>query len=528
MSMQALVSRRVLLRQAFGATLVLPAVGVLAACGGGVTPSVAGTTTASTPATTAVTSSATLTAASSATSTVAATTSVASTAAVTSAAATVTVAKVTATTGALSAADAPAAGPKVVLHYEPWAIDQPTHGGPVGYQHLQKAFNQASPNGYKVNTVTPPGKFYEALQIAVVAGTSPDTFQEDLGPVAIYAGQKVSEALDSYIARDKFDLTQLYPFSVQMMKWDGKVYAMMQHTDIVLLWYNADLMRELGMDAGTPPKTWSDMEALAQKGVLRTGNLLTRMGYDSNSWPVCWIQANGGKILSDDGRKALFDSPQAVETVEWMRQMYNQVDGGKAAVDQFGKDASGKTAGGQSEGPFENGKVVAYNNGNWEADAMRRAQNQFKFAVSPLPSGPSGPADSANNVYMGGIFCALSASSKRKDGGWEYLKFIGNKPGGVAIETGTADVSGNIEASKDPTVLNDPDTGFGRKETQPLFTQVSGTRDVTGPVSGDIQYKYLGAAVADALQNKTDTTTALKQAVQLANAALDKYYSTVK
>jgi len=73
------------------------------------------------------------------------------------------------------------------------------------------------------------------------------------------------------IARDKFDLNQLYPFSVFQMKWDGKVYAMMQHTDINIMWYNTDLLRQTGLDPSNLPKTWDDLEQLALKGIKKSG-----------------------------------------------------------------------------------------------------------------------------------------------------------------------------------------------------------------------------------------------------------------
>ncbi len=420
----------------------------------------------------------------------------------------------------------------VVEHWEPWPIDQPTHGGPVGYKHLQDAFNQAKPGGYTVQTITPPsptnGTFATALKTAIASGSSPDTFQQNLNEVALYAGQKATLALDSYMATDKFDLNQLFPFSVFQMKWDGKVYAMMQHTDINIMWYNTDLLRQTGLDPSNLPKTWDDLEQMALKGIKKNGPDMVQIGFDptrGNGTPS-WLQANGVKILSDDGRKATFDGAQAIETLEWLKKIYNQVDGGKAAVDAFQKNSSSKVSG-SSFGAYENGKALSLNNGNWEADAIRRANKQLPLAVASLPSGPSGPKDSSHNVFMGGIFCALSATGKHRDGGWKYLQFIGGPIGGTAVETDTADVSGNIEASKNPTILNDPNSGFGRKDTQPLFPLAGGTRDIQSAVGPDVQYSALENAVSQVLQNKTDTATALGEAVKVANAALDKYYNNL-
>ena len=487
--------------------LALPTVGILAACGANGT---------ATSATSTVAAPITSTAAPSAAATTAASTAAAAAPASTASAAQT----------AAAAGSAPVTGPKAVLHYEPWPIAQATHGGPVGYKHLMDDFNAAKPGGYTVSVVTPPGKnFYEALQVAVAGGSSPDTFQEDLGPVAIYGMNGVATALDSYVARDKFDLSQLFPFSVEMMKWDGKIYSMMQHTDIVFNWYNTDLLQQAGLDPTALPKTWDELEQLAAKGIKKNGEQLVQIGY-SPEWQVPFLLSNGVKLFADGNRKVAFNTPAGVETLDWWKKMINVVNGGQVALNAYVK-AEGATKNGSTFGPFETSRQLAKTNGNWEADAMRRAGDVTKFSVGPLPSGPSGAKDNKGNVYMGGIFCALSATGKNKEGGWEFLKFLAGPVGGVAVETGTADVSGNMAASKNPTVLSDPENSFGRKEALPLFPVATATRDVPGPVSNKVG-GFLGSAFDSVVKNKMDATTALKQAEQLSNAALDTFFSNVK
>ena len=69
---------------------------------------------------------------------------------------------------------------------------------------------------------------------------------------------------------------------------------------------------------------------------------IERIGFDPgaydagtfNSFFTAWLMANGGKYASDDGRKLLFDGPQASGALDWTLQVLRG-NGGKDAVAEF-------------------------------------------------------------------------------------------------------------------------------------------------------------------------------------------------
>ncbi|MEV0001467.1 ABC transporter substrate-binding protein [Micromonospora sp. NPDC050980] len=88
-------------------------------------------------------------------------------------------------------------------------------------------------------------------------------------------------------------------------RYEGKLYAAPKNTNVQLLWYRADLVSQ-------PPKTWDEMISAAQqlKQQGKPYQVLT-MGAQYEGLVVLFntlAESAGGKILSDDGKKAVMDA----------------------------------------------------------------------------------------------------------------------------------------------------------------------------------------------------------------------------
>lgn len=120
-------------------------------------------------------------------------------------------------------APAPGAATKPVNGFEfwqPWPIDQPTHGGPIGWKQLSEAFNSTTTN--KVQISTPSGDFIAAVQAAISAGTPPDGWQADQQWMVVYAAKGAAAPLDDLIKRDKWDKASVFPSAYETMTWNGR------------------------------------------------------------------------------------------------------------------------------------------------------------------------------------------------------------------------------------------------------------------------------------------------------------------
>jgi ABC-type glycerol-3-phosphate transport system substrate-binding protein len=83
-----------------------------------------------------------------------------------------------------------------------------------------------------------------------------------------------------------------------------------------------------------------------------TGSTSASAGHDATF--VSWLYTNNGKYVSDDGRTLLFNSPEGVETLEWMINFTNNINGGIENVTDFFQD----TAFAQGDHPWYDNKQV--------------------------------------------------------------------------------------------------------------------------------------------------------------------------
>ncbi|HEX6686885.1 MAG TPA: extracellular solute-binding protein, partial [Candidatus Limnocylindrales bacterium] len=103
-----------------------------------------------------------------------------------------------------------------------------------------------------------------------------------------------------------------------------------------LLVYSGADFKAAGLDPDQPPKTWQEVKAAADKLTQRADGKISRAGLVMPSDPIgaqqtfsTLIWSNGGELLSPDGRKAAFSSPEGIAALEYQAALYN----GATAVD---------------------------------------------------------------------------------------------------------------------------------------------------------------------------------------------------
>ncbi|MEU4370934.1 ABC transporter substrate-binding protein [Micromonospora chersina] len=195
-------------------------------------------------------------------------------------------------------------------------------------------------------------------------------------------------------------------------RYEDKLYAAPKNTNVQLLWYRSDLVQE-------PPKTWDEMISAAQqlKQQGKPYQVLT-MGAQYEGLVVLYntlAESAGGKILSDDGRKAVMDA------------------GTVRALDQLKKFAtSGVTSpsfSNATEDPvrleFQSGGGAFEVNWPFVYPAMQEAAPDLAKKVKWARM-PGIDANTPSKVTIGGVNMAVSAYSKHPTESFEAAKCIRN------------------------------------------------------------------------------------------------------
>jgi len=125
--------------------------------------------------------------------------------------------------------------------------------------------------GEKVEAIKLPGDGYvERVALDLSAGTAADVIQMDSFVVSELASAGYVQPLDD-LAGSWDQYGSYMKGLLDVVSYDGHVYALPTDTDVRMLWYNLELFKQAGIATPWAPKTWDDVLAAAQAIKDKTG-----------------------------------------------------------------------------------------------------------------------------------------------------------------------------------------------------------------------------------------------------------------
>jgi len=255
---------------------------------------------------------------------------------------------------------------------------------------------EAAHTGVKVDNVfVPYDQMNSKLISAAGAKTGPDVVVFNGAEAATLALGGALAPLDKQWA--SFADAAQFPDSV-IHKIDGKTYAVQGYVNLLGLWYNADILKEIGVK---PPTNLDELEAAmgAAKAAGYQGITLCGLPQSQGEWQAYpWLSAEGFDYTKPDAK--------ALET--GLARVRNWVEKGWLSQESVTWDQTV---------PFQQfaaGKVAFAENGNWQMGTAK-SDAKFSYGVVPLPLGKGG------QVYLGGEGEGIGAFSKNADLAWKYL-----------------------------------------------------------------------------------------------------------
>ncbi|WP_084959210.1 extracellular solute-binding protein [Thermoactinospora rubra] len=136
---------------------------------------------------------------------------------------------------------------------------------------------------------------------------------------------EAGQAADITPYLDEIDTFEDYNQSIEIFKKDGKVYGLPTDGYGMGLVYNKDVFAKAGLDPANPPKTWAEVQAAA-KQIAALGPGYVGFGEYSGGNTGGWhftasLYARGGDILTPDGKKAAFNSPEGKAVLQNLKDM---------------------------------------------------------------------------------------------------------------------------------------------------------------------------------------------------------------
>ena len=311
-----------------------------------------------------------------------------------------------------------------------------------------------------------------------------DIFYADVVWTAEFAAQKwLLDMTDNVTARQD----EFIPSTLETIKYDEKFWGMPKQTDAGFLFYRTDKVDQV-------PETWQAVyeEAAKQEGYVYQG--APYEGLTVNFMELSL--AAGGKVLSDDGKKAEINSPENLKALQFM------VDGikngaAKKAVTTYMEE--------QARRSFEAGRATFQRNWPYAYNLGNESDIKGKFEVAPYPSFEGG----GKGGILGGHNLVISAFSKNPQGAVALIEYL------TAPEAIKRDAA---EYSLAPTLVetyDDPDV----KKALPFLAELkqaveqAGSRPVT-PVYNAVSqaiYKNVNAALAGQAEPQAALETASEE-----------------
>ncbi|MBP7892826.1 MAG: ABC transporter substrate-binding protein [Firmicutes bacterium] len=386
-------------------------------------------------------------------------------------------------------------------------------GGDMGKRHetLIKEFNKANPDIeveslYSGNAWTMRDKL-----LAAVAGKQPpDVSMIDQFWAAQLASTgaiiKMQTLIDGPDGIDRADVNKTAWMTATV---DGEIWTMPYAMSNIVLYYNKDMFRAVGLDPNKPPTTWGELVDYAKK-LTRDVNGDGKIDEWGLSFPIqagtgtvyyyiTFLWQAGGELYNADYTKVAFNSPAGVEALQfWMDLVY------KHGVVPLAPPTEGFTVG-----------RIAMELASSSTLETRQAKCKFPIGVAHIPAGK-------NKVTgVGGNNLAIFKNTSAKEAAaWKFVKWMSSPEMNLRWSTMTGytplrDSVVNSQGYKDYLKAN------------PEVATMAGQMACARPRPNNETYpevsRILGLAVEKALFSKADP----KQLLDEAAVESDEYIKSI-
>jgi multiple sugar transport system substrate-binding protein len=282
-------------------------------------------------------------------------------------------------------------------------------------QRLIPQFEAKNPNIKVILDVLPAEPEYWAkVQALYATGQVGDMIWASLGNYKNFADKGLLGNLDPIISRDKYDLKDYAPVSLETMRWQGKLFGMPwgAHTGNPAVIYNADLLAAEGIKIEDAVKSYDSLYEAAVKLTKGPAGSRTQYGFNPSGGQIGMnnhIRAYGGDFYDAKGEKLTLDQAPAQDAIKWIQKMWRDT------APTFG-------TGYNADELFANGRI-AMNQTGWTGQFVpgdAQIAGKFKWDIAQMPKGPKGIV--GTQLTINGI--TMSSITKQQDATWTYIKYM--------------------------------------------------------------------------------------------------------
>lgn len=286
---------------------------------------------------------------------------------------------------------------------------------------LIRRFETAHPNIRVKLEWCSSGNYLLKLKTQIAGRTEPDVTWMGAQYVEEFATRDAFLALDPVIAADpSFRLDQYFPVMVNAFRSsNGALYGIPKDNSPTVLFYNQDAFEKAGIPLPHDGWTWEECIAAGKKLTRDTNGdgMPDQFGYIA-LWDILYFYQHGCWIFSGDGKRALFDTPEAIQAMKFRRDLaytYKITPSPTQTAVLMAGSGGGLGLGAFDLFPAERVMMLPCN------PAITLYFNKvcrFKWSVAPMPKGP------LDLTIVDGAAYPILARTKHLREAWEFVKFL--------------------------------------------------------------------------------------------------------
>jgi multiple sugar transport system substrate-binding protein len=280
---------------------------------------------------------------------------------------------------------------------------------------------------------------HDKIAIAFSSGSGPDVVElgSDWIPEFSSTGHLLDITDEAASIRDDY-------FMWDPSLYNERIYAFPWFLGTRVLFANKDLLARAGIVTDYSPGTWDELYRASR---IITDEIDGSYGFGSNSaerhrlykkfLPFLW--SNGGAILSEDGKRCMFDSPESLVALKYYLKL---CETGLTDTQRRLEDA------------FLEGKIGFVISGDWLLKRIDREKPDFEFSTHLIPV----PREGAKSVsFAGGEYLAVNSQSEHKELALDLVRHICSPENQLlfCLKNRTANPSSRMAAG-DSTFLAQP------------------------------------------------------------------------
>ena len=284
------------------------------------------------------------------------------------------------------------------------------------------------------------GQYHSKILSMNAAGIPPDIVLLSSGQHLDYASKGIFLSLDKYETDPEFETLRrnMWENALGSCKYNGTLFFIPIWTNPIGIFYNKTLFDKAGVPY--PTSDW-DFDEFLDKAKRLTFDFnddgrVDQFGFGGISLSVTgWdlymlIEAFGGHLYSEDGRRCLINTPESISAVQWAIDLSKKYHVCPTIQEER---SGGSIVSASGADYFRSGKIAMILSGRWYLDTLRKVKD-LRWGIAPFPMGEK------RVMFQRSNFLSISSKTRYPDECWKFLKFAIGEEGQALISQERSDI----------------------------------------------------------------------------------------